>query len=36
VITVLVIFVFPSWSIAVATLDSLVLYGLLTQSDEFE
>jgi hypothetical protein len=34
-ITVFVIFVFPLWAIAVLTLDALVLYGLLTSSDEF-
>jgi uncharacterized membrane protein HdeD (DUF308 family) len=35
-ITVFVIFVFPLWAIAVLTLDALVLYGLLTTSDEFD
>ena len=34
-ITVFVIFVFPLWSIAVLTLDALVLYGLVTQVDDF-
>jgi hypothetical protein len=34
-ITVFVIFVFPLWAIAVLTLDALVLYGLLSTSDEF-
>jgi hypothetical protein len=34
-ITVFVIFVFPLWSIAVLTLDSLVLYALATQADDF-
>ena len=36
VITVFVIFVFPLWSIAVLTLDCLVLYGLITQSESFD
>jgi hypothetical protein len=36
VITVFVIFVFPLWSIAVLTLDCLVLYGLLTESESFD
>ena len=35
-ITVFVIFVFPLWSIAVLTLDCLVLYGLITQSEAFD
>ena len=34
-LTILVIFVFPLWGIAVMAIDFLVLYGLLTQSDEF-
>jgi hypothetical protein len=34
-ITVFVIFVFPLWAIAVLTLDSLVLYGLLAHGDDF-
>jgi hypothetical protein len=34
-ITVFVIFVFPLWSIAVLTLDVLVLYALVTQVDDF-
>ena len=34
--TVFVIFTFPLWAIAVLTLDFLVVYGLLTQSDEFD
>jgi hypothetical protein len=34
-LTVIVMFVFPLWAIAVLTLDFLVLFGLLTQSDEF-
>ena len=34
-LTVLVMFVFPLWAIAVLTIDFLVLFGLLTQSDEF-
>jgi hypothetical protein len=33
--TVFVMFVFPVWAIAVLTLDFLVLFGLLTQRDEF-
>jgi hypothetical protein len=33
-LTMLVIFVFPLWAIAVLAIDFLVLYGLLTQSDE--
>jgi hypothetical protein len=36
VMTVSVMFTFPLWAIAVLTLDFLVLYGLLTRSDEFE
>ena len=36
VITVFVIFVFPLWSLAVLTLDALVLYGLLTSTEEFD
>ena len=36
VITVFVIFVFPLWSIAVLTLDCLVLYGLITQPESFD
>ena len=35
-ITVFVIFVFPLWSIAVLTLDCLVLYGLITASEDFD
>jgi len=35
-LTLLVMFVFPLWAIAVLAIDFLVLYGLLTQSDEFE
>jgi uncharacterized membrane protein HdeD (DUF308 family) len=34
-LTVLVMFVFPLWAIAVLAVDFLVLFGLLTQSDEF-
>ena len=34
-LTVLVMFVFPLWAIAVLAIDFLVLFGLLTQSDEF-
>ena len=33
--TVFVMFVFPLWAIAVLTIDFLVLFGLLTESDEF-
>ena len=35
-ITVFVIFVFPLWSIAVLTLDCLVLYGLIAASEDFD
>jgi len=35
-ITVFVIFVFPLWSIAVLTLNCLVLYGLITASEDFD
>ena len=34
-LTLLVMFVFPLWAIAVLAINFLVLYGLLTQSDEF-
>jgi hypothetical protein len=34
-LTVIVMFVFPLWAIAVMTINFLVLYGLLTQTDEF-
>jgi len=34
-ITVFVIFVFPSWAIAVLALDFLVIYALLTRVDDF-
>lgn len=34
-ITVFVIFVFPLWAVAVLALDCLVLYGLLTNEEEF-
>ena len=34
-LTVIVMFVFPLWAIAVLTIDFLVLFGLRTQSDEF-
>ena len=34
-LTVIVMFVFPLWAIAVLALDFLVLFGLLTQSEEF-
>jgi hypothetical protein len=33
--TVVVVFVFPLWAIAVLALDFLVLYALLTRSEEF-
>ena len=36
VMTVFVMFVFPLWALAVLIVDFLVLYGLLTRSDEFE
>jgi hypothetical protein len=35
-ITVFVIFVFPLWAIAVLTLNALVLYGLLSSTEEFD
>ena len=34
-LTVFVMFVFPLWALAVLVLDFLILYALLTQSDEF-
>jgi hypothetical protein len=34
-LTVIVMFVFPLWALAVLTVDVLVLFGLLTESDEF-
>jgi hypothetical protein len=34
-LTVFVMFVFPLWAIAVLTINFLVIYGLLTHSDEF-
>ena len=34
--TVFVIFIFPLWAIAVLTLDFLIAYALLTNSEEFE
>jgi hypothetical protein len=34
-LTIVVMFVFPLWAIAVLAIDFLVLYGLLTESDEF-
>ena len=33
--TVFMIFAFPLWGMAVLTIDILILYGLLTRSDEF-
>jgi hypothetical protein len=35
-LTILVMFVFPLFAIAVIAIDFLILYGLLTQSDEFD
>jgi hypothetical protein len=35
-LTVVVIFVFPLWGIAVLAIDFLVLYGLMSQIDEFD
>jgi hypothetical protein len=35
-LTVFMMFTFPIWGIAILTIDFLVLYGLLTKSDEFE
>ena len=34
-LTLLVMFVFPLWALAVLAIDFLILFGLLTQSDEF-
>ena len=34
-LTVFVMFVFPLWAIAVMAVDFLILYALLTRSDEF-
>jgi hypothetical protein len=34
-LTVVVMFVFPLWAIAVLAIDLLVIYALLTHSDEF-
>jgi len=34
-LTIVVIFVFPLWALAVLAIDFLVLFGLLTESDEF-
>ena len=34
-LTIIVIFVFPLWALAVLAIDFLVLFGLLTESDEF-
>ena len=34
--TVLVMFVFPLWAIAVLTIDFLVLFALLTESDSLQ
>jgi hypothetical protein len=34
-LTVIVMFVFPLWAFAVLAIDFLVLFGLLTESDEF-
>jgi hypothetical protein len=35
-LTLLVMFVFPLWAMAVLAMDFLVLFALLTKSDEFE
>ena len=34
-LTVLIIFVFPLWAIAVLAIDFLVLYGLVSRSEDF-
>ena len=34
-LTVLVIFVFPLWAIAVLAIDFLILYGLVSRSEDF-
>ena len=34
-LTLLVMFVFPLWALTVLAIDFLILFGLLTQSDEF-
>ena len=34
--TVFVIFIFPLWAIAVLTLDFIIVYALVTHSEEFE
>ena len=34
-LTVLIIFVFPLWAVAVLAIDFLVLYGLVTRSEDF-
>jgi hypothetical protein len=36
VMTVIIMFVFPLWALAVLIVDFLVLYGLLTQTEEFD
>ena len=33
--TIVIMFVFPLWALAVLAIDLLVLFGLLTRSDEF-
>jgi len=33
--TIFVMFVFPLWAIAVLTIDFMVLFALLTESEEF-
>jgi hypothetical protein len=33
--TIVIMFVFPLWALTVLAIDLLVLYGLLTRSDEF-
>jgi hypothetical protein len=35
-LTIFVMFIFPLWAIAVLTLNFLVVYALLTRSDEFD
>jgi hypothetical protein len=34
-LTAIVMFVFPLWALAVLVIDFLILFGLLTESDEF-
>jgi uncharacterized membrane protein HdeD (DUF308 family) len=35
-LAVFMIFAFPIWGLTIITIDLLILYGLLTRSDEFE